>query len=394
MRGFLFSLAFMGLFLLALNPQFVVKIETGLFPSQTDSIETTTQKPAPSIETRVDILPEKPVIETPPPPPQKPASVPVVEKPVTPDPQFIPVSTPRLDPKIIPAVEKRSLPKIPQTDIPDESELPVLPNFDEVATDDDWIGETPCGIEIFDIPNRLANLGPRERGEVQTEPLISSMGSKLIGQPSYVFKSENGITLRVVEPLVEFYNVRGETYREAQDDIFSRKPLEIIRASRPNNSPHIKTSSPGAVTLADILSPTAMSYTLSGLDNRYDVVVDRTRVTSGFLITLPRWESYKTASTSDRAKWDDLLCNAAHHELGHLRIRLDILAETVDEYALFGTGSEDELADKIGNYREAVEASIQTRQDVYHIYNGGGLRRGMVELPYAELPFPWLETQN
>lgn len=394
MRGFLFSLAFMGLFLLAINPQFVVQTENSLLPPQKVPIESATQKPLVPENTIAEMNVEEPVIKTPPPAPQRPAKISVVEKPVSPDPQFTPTSPTRLDPKVIPAVERKSLPTLPQTRVPDASNLPVIPNFDQLASDDDWIGPTPCGIEIFNIPNRLVNLGPRNTGEILTEPLVTTIGSKLVGQPSYIFKSENGITLRVIEPLVEYYNIRGETYRAAQKDIFSRKPLEIIRASRPNGTSGIQNPNSDAVTLADILSPTALSYTVSGRNDKYDVVTDRTRVTSGFLITLPRWEDYDRATPADRAKWDDLLCNAAHHELGHLRIRLDILAETVDGYAHFGTGSEDELANKISEYREAVGDRIEARQNIYHIYNGGGLRRGMVELPYVELPFPWLETKN
>jgi hypothetical protein len=42
-------------------------------------------------------------------------------------------------------------------------------------------------------------------------------------------------------------------------------------------------------------------------------------------------------------------------------------------------------------YRKDISARVQTRQDAYHVYNDGGVRRGMIELPYAELPFPWLE---
>ena len=147
-----------------------------------------------------------------------------------------------------------------------------------------------------------------------------------------------------------------------------------------------------ATVVADILSPTSLSYTLSGARDRYRLLVNRTVMTTAYLVTLPSWRNYDAASARDKARWDDFLCNAAHHELGHLRIRLDILAETLDGYAsLPPAQSSEEMEEITVEYRTEISERVQARQSAYHIYNGGGTRRGMIELPYAELPFPWLE---
>lgn len=306
---------------------------------------------------------------------------------------------PALIPGPLPEIEPRDRPVLPNTDIPDAENLPRIPNFDRIAIHDVWVGDTPCGPEIFKAPDHLPGLGLRQDGPLLTTAIAAGNRRNIIGQPTYLYKSDGGVTLKLVEPIIQYYDVSGRRFRDVRNDIFERQPLEAIRQSGEDgetSSPDIpNTQRTGRVritTVADILSPSTLSYTLSGSRQRYRLLVNQTVLTSAFLITLPRWKNYDMASSSDKQKWDDFLCNAAHHELGHLRIRLDILAETLDGYAaLPPASSHEEMETLVREYRTDISDRVQERQDAYHIYNGGGLRRGMTELPYAELPFPWLE---
>lgn len=332
-RGFLFSLAFLALAFLAFNPQAVLKIQSRLGLS----IETSPEKIS-KVKSRV------------------------------------------------------SPPVLPETRRPNPSALPRIAAINNHPKNDPWIGIAPCSLDIFNPPASLPGLGSRQPGPVLDRPIKAHDTYIIKDEPTFLYKSENGVTLKVVQPVFEYYDVSGRRFRDAQNDIFDRQPL---RKMRKKDSASAETADGDktfrTTTLADIYSPTSLSYTLTGSLNRYQNMTHKTVLTTAYLITLPRWTSYETARPSDKAKWDDLFCNAAHHELGHLRIRLDILAETLDGYAsLPPAASSDEMESLIIDFRKDISERVQARQDAYHIYNGGGTRRGMTELPYAELPFPWL----
>lgn len=341
-RRFILSLCFLGLIGLAFNPHIVVKLqEVAGFGGNTLPKDTTISR---------DKDDDAPHIET-----DKPSLLPITAK-------------------------------------PDVDNLPRIKGFEKIAKNDDWIGDTPCGTDIFDVPTTLPNLGPQEDGGILETPIRASYGQKISDQPTYLYKSQNGVTLRLVKPAIKYYNVSGENFRAAQTDIFESKPLKRPEDSLSENDP--SQDKRKTTILANISSPTTLSYHTYGSGSQYKLLPEKTTMTAAFLVTLPKWETYETASPKDQARWDDLLCNASHHELGHLRIRLDILAETLDGYASLPIGQpKAEIERQIKIYREDIDARIQNRQDIYHIYNDGGLRRGMTELPYAELPLPWLKNQ-
>ena len=283
---------------------------------------------------------------------------------------------------------------LPDTKIPDIQNLPRLEIYKTIAKNDPWIGDTPCGEEIFNAPKSLASLGPRQDGPLLTKPITAGDGKIIVNQPTFIYKSETGVTLKLVQPVVTYYSVSGRRYRDAQTYIFDERPLDSQRRGAADISSEDKPTHGQlrVATIAGILSPSLLSYTISGSRERYRLLVNQTELTAAFHVTLPRWKHYNVASARDKAKWDDLLCNAAHHELGHLRIRLDILAETLAGYAdLPPAQSRAEMESLVINYRKDISKRVQDRQDAYHIYNEGGLRRGMTERPYAELPFPWLQ---
>lgn len=333
-RGFLLSLAFAGLALLAFNPHFVVRVQDRFLPAPKDA----------SLKT-LNTVPREPT-------------------------------------------------KLPSTLKPDAENLPRIENFERIARHDPWIGNAPCNLDVFDAPETLRGVGPRQKGPIQISPLSANESYTIKNQPTFLYKSENGVTLKLVKPVFDYYTVSGRRFRDVQKDIFDRQPLEALRHSEAETSDvPAQNSKTRSATLAFIHSPTSLSYRLSGSRDRYQLVPKQTVLTAGFLVTLPRWTSYETASASDQAKWDDLFCKAAHHELGHLRIRLDILADTLDGYAnLPPASSYEEMELLTVEYRRDISDRVQERQDAYHVYNGGGTRRGMVELPYAELPFPWLDA--
>ncbi|GGX67209.1 hypothetical protein GCM10011309_16080 [Litorimonas cladophorae] len=342
-RGFLLSVSFAGLIFLAFNPYVVVDLQDALGLS----------------DSGVTVEVEEPDQSAPPPPKQ-------IDAPV-----------------------------LPITAVPDSERLPRIEGFDQIAKHDLWIDDAPCGVDIFETPRSLSGLGPRQDGGPLTDPLKAVSAQDILNQPTYRFESRNGVTLRVVEPVVKYYQVTGRSFREAQSDIVKRKPLDESRNYDIDPDLISPDREGNIATLANILSPTLLSYTTFGSRDHYRLLAGQTELTSAFVITLPAWKNYEDASAKDQAKWDDLVCNASHHELGHLRIRLDILAETLDGYAALPPAqTRAELGQLTADYRAEINARIDNRQDAYHIYNGGGLRRGMIELPYAELPFPWLSDRE
>ena len=338
LRGFCGSVAFLSLGILALNPHTVVEIQN-----------------------HFDEAPVLPIIDVPVAPPVKPPSLPVTRD-------------------------------------PDPNDLPRLDGFETIAKNDPWIGAGPCSVNIFNSPKTLADLGVRENGPLLDTPLTTHASQSIVNQPTYLFQSKNGITLKLVKPVIEYYDVSGRDFREVQNDIFDRRPLEKLRQSsgddqKSQSSQPTKNTNIRVTRAADIFSPTSLSYTLTGMRNHYRLVVRQTVMTTGYLVTLPRWKEYKIASSSNQQKWDDFFCNVAHHELGHLQIRLHMLAETLDGYAALPPAQSFEEMESLAiDYRKTINSRIQARQDAYHIYNGGGMRRGMTELPYAKLPFPWLRA--
>ncbi len=354
-RGFLLSSAFAGLVLLAFNPHLTVKIQEGLgFPSAYDPAAPLDPNPVPPAEAAADIAQKNPLV-------------------------------------------------LPTTPMPDTDNLPRLSNYKSIPKHDPWIGETSCGREIFNPPERLPGLGPRKVGPVLSQPMTTLHKDTINNQPTSLYKSRSGVTLKLVLPLVKYYDVSGRRYKDAQNDIFDRQPLRTLREAKADYSPDIynpvdesdHNEGLRSAIVGDIFSPTTLTYGISGARDRFRIRINQTVLTSAFIVTLPRWENYDTASAADKAKWDDFFCNAAHHELGHLRIRLDMTAETLEGYAnLPPAYSFDEMKAYVIDYQKDIDARIDERQAVYHIYNGGGSRRGMIELPYAELPFPWLKTQS
>lgn len=388
MRRFLFTLAFVGLVLLAFNPQFVVKLQNSLgLISKTENLPdpadvTHEEKMEPDEIVRPEIITEPvDIIENIEPAEIEPNKIETPE--VTPPPASATVRETPNRPSVMPS--------FPRTTKPDPENLPRIDGFEDIAKNDDWIGDTPCGKDVFAAPLSLPGLEPREDGQLLIEAMTTNNGQKIINERTFLYKSPSGATLRLVEPVVHYYQVSGLNFREAHKDIFDRKPLKSSKVYRTQSTD--TTATRKTTTLANIASPTSLSYMLYGSGDQYRITTEDVILTSGYLVTLPRWANYEMASNTDKMKWDDLLCSAAHHELGHLRIRLDILAETLEGYNNFPVGkSKEDLKQLAEAYQLEVNEHIQDRQDAYHIYNGGGIRRGMIELPYAKLPFPWLEN--
>lgn len=410
---FFLSVAFLGLVGLAFNPQAVVDIQTALgFNSKETYSKDTTSVDS---EFRTELEPDWPEPDSEPiTVPNRASEDPVpIEMPNTAEKEAADdmtagndrivtdaiIETPPIteDPDFDTAIEIAWSPKLPITRSPDLENLPLIDEYEIIKKGDSWIGTMSCGIDIFDAPLTLSGVGPRSNGDKLKTPLKITSGRYISDEPTYTYKAESGPTLRMVQTLIEYYSVSGTNFDEVQKDIFDREPLQSIRDEYDDYSSEIIDRESGTpsknrkVILADLFSTGSLSYVASGLPSQYDLIHNDTEVTVAFVITLPRWPGYEFAPASDQAKWDDVLCNAAHHELGHLRIRLDILAETLNGYGTIPTSrSPEDLKQLTRQYRDDITNRINIRQDAYHIYNDGGVRRGMTELPYAELPFPWL----
>ena len=412
---FFLSLAFIGLVFLALNPRVVLDIQSRLgLTDDKDNLETESRSreeiepdiiDAENIEPETqspDIVKETPAPVNIPTPRRKPPAI-VGTQPLTDIAEIRPTPAPSPVPQIpdlgrsVPAPLQTKNPfTFPITASPDLNNLPRLADYETIDRGDPWIGPTPCGSDIFDVPTSLTGVGERRDGGNLKSPISTNGGPSISNQPTYLFKSPSGVTLEVVQPVIHYYEALGRDFREAQADIFNRKPLESPDPTR-INYPDIELSGNKSkiTTLANIRSPTSLSFSVYGHGDQYRLLTDQIVMTAGFLITLPKWTSYDFASPEDQANWDDLFCNAAHHELGHLRIQLDILAQTLDQYASLPKGiPSPELTQLTKQLQTDISEIIDERQDAYHIYNGGGLRSGMIEKPYAELPFPWLARSD
>ena len=405
---FILALSFLGLVCLAFNPSWVVEIQKRISQAPKPAIisDTPETKDEPkdiartnssdhNLDEVLDITPPATPSDIPSPTLKTPD---MKTRPENPSNNPAPASRPKID--IIspepadtrpPAVTKTST--LPKTNMPNSGDLPRLPNYESIEKNDDWIGAAPCGLDIFDPPLTLPGVTLYDANAVFTDSLNTQYGQTITNQPAYLFKSPSGATLQLVKPVVKYYSLSGTSFRETQRNLMDNKPLEMPgdRLSNQNNSGDSRETT----TLANIYAPTSLEYIMSGFGTQYDLVLDQLILTTGYLVTLPQWPNYGAASKVDQEKWDDLFCSAAHHELGHLRIRLDILAETLDGFASIPRGkSKADIQRLTEAYRLEISDSVDNRQDAYHIYNGGGIRKGMTELPYAELPFPWLENKR
>jgi len=358
-----FSLAFIGLVLLAFNPNFVVGLQQKIFKAPDISSEK-----APEVKTSPETSQsEGPHTET--------------QKPETESPQKdTPVSRP---PK--PAI-------FPKTANPNPDDLPRLKGYENIPKGDPWIDDAPCGLEILEPPEILPSLSSRRNGEKIRNPDMFEAYDETLNQESYLYSSADGVTLRLVQPIIKYYDVKGRNFRAAQKDIFDRQPL------KPSEKNETGPQNPGkqnrrTVVLANIAYPISISYIVTGRKNKSRLLPEDVVISVANIVTLPRWTNYRLASSADKEKWDDLFCNAIHHEFGHLRIHLDLISETLNGYAYLPSDvSTDEITKAVAEYSKEVSAAVEKRQNAYHLYNGGGLRRGMIERPYAALPFPWLKT--
>lgn len=405
---FILALSFLGLVCLAFNPSWVVEIKKRISQAPKPAIisDTPETKDEPkdiartnssdhNLDEVLDITPPATPSDIPSPTLKTPD---MKTRPENPSNNPAPASRPKID-IISPEPADTRPPKViktstlPKTNTPNNNNLPRLPGYESIAKNDDWIGVAPCGLDIFDPPLTLPGVTLYDANAVFTDSLNTQYGQTITNQPAYLFKSPSGATLQLVKPVVKYYSLSGTSFRETQRNLMDNKPLEMPGdgLSNQNNSGDSRETT----TLANIYAPTSLEYIMSGFGTQYDLVLDQLILTTGYLVTLPQWPNYGAASKVDQEKWDDLFCSAAHHELGHLRIRLDILAETLDGFASIPRGkSKADIQRLTEAYRLEISDSVDNRQDAYHIYNGGGIRKGMTELPYAELPFPWLENKR
>jgi len=287
---------------------------------------------------------------------------------------------------------------IPKTNTPDKDNLPKLANIDAYKKNDLWIAPTPCETDIFDAPLSLSGVSQRQKGPFLIDPIKTKFQRRIINQPTHLYKSKSGVTLKYVRPVIEYYDVSGLRYKDAKKDIHKRKPIETLRRARSEFSQKTKSGNKTdkktkTTIVGSILYPSRLSYTIIGSRDRYRLNKTQTVITAAYYIMLPRWKNYGAAALSEQEKWDDFFCKVANHELGHLRVSLDLTAETLEGYAeLPPAHSFDEMEEIVKTYRRKIYKRVRERQDAYHIYNGNGGRRGMRERPYVELPFPWLET--
>ncbi len=385
-RGFLLSVPFAGLVFLAFNPMLVVDLQERFNLSQRDvTIERIEPDTPISLVPEFEGLVEVDDVDVGP----TDVGLPDVETPVIEN--KAKVQTPAETPPLMPLRGG----VIPTTAKPDINNLPRIDGFVLIEEDDLWVGDMSCGEDIFDLPVTLSGVGPRRNGTLFTESMETIDSEDIRNQPTYLYKSENGVILRVVDPVVKYYPAYGRRFRDAHKDIIDRKPLDSLQ-DQTTEGELGATQDKKTATLANISSPTLLTFTSYGSRDHFRLMTGKTMLTAAFIVTLPRWTTYDIASPDEKAKWDDMICNAAHHELGHLRIRLDILAETLDGYAALPSATSSKALEALTtDYRADINASVNERQDAYHIFNGDGIRRGMTEVPYAELPLPWIEdAQN
>ena len=198
-----------------------------------------------------------------------------------------------------------------------------------------------------------------------------------------IYELPNGGHLKIRFWEVDSLPVRGKTFDEAYKDLMVKRPLQDRVSRKVANE----------VVLANVTMKYRLGLRFTKTDDGllYKIKPGTFSIFQTAKVKVIDWADYHQADLVSREKWDKLTCESYHHELGHVLVAAQILAES--EAAWLDLRAEDQkaMSEKTDELFEQILERVRNRQKRYH---------EEIELmgpevadarPYLELSFSWLK---
>jgi predicted secreted Zn-dependent protease len=155
------------------------------------------------------------------------------------------------------------------------------------------------------------------------------------------------VDIKVNNPKLSKFNVRGKTLAEAKKSLDSREEWGLYDASQ-NFKSSARTDQDGNVTsVTMVLNP---------------------------VIQLPEWSGYRSATKEQKASWDDMVTALEAHERRHHAIQVDCADDLTKKIEKAKTLDASSLNKIISDQQDAC----QKKQDDYDTRSGHGAKEGVV----------------
>ena len=225
-------------------------------------------------------------------------------------------------------------------------------------------------------------------GEAQCEGLFDQLpvslpgGAVMTGRDgaSTLYRLPEGGTLRIDGPAVERAPLFGATFADTQADLRARAPLDL-------RGDHVARR---GVVLAQVRSEYNGELSLYGDGAGFGVSDGGAELLIQPTVYLASWDGYAAASPEDRARWDRALCEQSHHELGHILLAAQVMAEAEPGLSAIRSDTREGISQEVRDGLNGMMAAIRERQALYHGEIVAMGERVADSRPYLEQPFSWL----
>ena len=213
-------------------------------------------------------------------------------------------------------------------------------------------------------------------------PLSLPGGAVMTGRDgiSTLYTLPEGGELRIEGPVVRREPLAGATFQEALTDLRERAPLDLRSGDGPLTG----------VVLARVDNEYNGELSLYGDANGFGANAGGAELLIQPTVYLASWAGYANASDSDRTLWDRALCEQAHHELGHILLAAQVMAEAEPGLSAITSTTRAGISQAARDALNAMMAHIRARQELYHTEIKSMGESFADSRPYLELPFSWL----
>ena len=199
------------------------------------------------------------------------------------------------------------------------------------------------------------------------------------GARAATYRLAGGSRLVVAHPDVRTHEVTGGTFADAWTYMTRARPLQD----------RIAGASESWAVLATVRNRVAVQYLTDEVDGVHLIRPGSVTFRVTPRMQLADWSARAGASEEDRRLWDRKRCEHIHHELGHVAIAAQTLAERAPDFARI-RGTETGVERRVRAFMDDLDEVTRVRHDTYHAWIAGWGREIAHARPYGELGFPWL----
>ena len=229
-----------------------------------------------------------------------------------------------------------------------------------------WTGESNCESLFVRLPDTLP--GGAELETYWEEDRV------------HLYQLPEGGTLRIEGPQVMRESVMGADFQSARANLYREAPFGLRGRHGPGQG----------VVLAQVESEYhgEVSVTGSAMGFAGERGSSELRITP--VVHLADWDGYDAASEADQALWDKSVCSQSHHELGHILVAAQVMAEAEGALTEVASPTQTGISLAIRTQLEDMMSRIKRRQDRYHAEIDAMGWQFADSRPYVDLPFSWL----